>query len=469
MARGGMMRERQYLDRDVYELAKERVNHAFELFDTLGLAFSGGKDSTAVLNVALEVAHERGGKELPLRVVHFDEEAQTQDTVDYVRRVSQRDDVAFEWYCLPVAHQNACSRANPYWYPWDPDCPDKWVSDLPPEAITGAADCYTQAGIPPERQLDFFPLQPPEHRWTVPECTGWLWPANRYGQVGFMLGIRAAESLTRYRAVVRRDVENWIIPFSGSPTGARNSPVSPPTSRNVNKVYPIYDWTTTDVWVAPSKLGWDYNRTYDKMSMHGVTPEAQRVAPPWHPEAIGSLGFYPAAFPEMWARMVDRVEGVGTAYRYAKTELYGFGKRSFTKADHLTWEEFIAETLRRHGPEMRTIMARRIKEEIRNHHRVTPDPILEQVHHPDTGICWRFLYTLASRGDPMNRKIPRMYQGERRAEQRRRYEAERQRMIEAGRLDPRRRSGSIRVSDEMVAAGDTLTTPDDEHLKIGDL
>lgn len=465
----GIMRERLFLDKDVYTLALERVNHCFDIFDTIGVAFSGGKDSTAVLQLLLEVARERG-EQLPLRVIHFDEEANTQDTVDYVRRVSQMPEVNLEWYCLPTPHQNACSREHAWWYPWDPEIPEKWVADLPPEAITGNHPAYAAAGVPPERMLDFYPVNPPAARWSVAESTGWLWPADKYGSVGFMLGIRADESLTRYRAVIRKDIENYIIPYStGTGGGAHSSIIPPPSSRNVSKVYPIYDWSTEDVWVAPMQMGWDYNRTYDKMSMHGTHPTNQRVAPPWHPEGIGNLPFYPACYPELWDKMTNRVHGVNTAAKYARTELYNYGTRRHTKADHLTWEEFIKNLLERHEPSMRAKMAKRIAEEIRMHYKVTDDPILEYTHHPETGLAWRFLYTLASRGDPMNRKIAASHTympgTPRRAEQELRYKREYDQMIEDGRLDPKKRSGSIKMAELPT---DDFGVEDEAGVRMGD-
>jgi predicted phosphoadenosine phosphosulfate sulfurtransferase len=51
------------------------------------VSFSGGKDSTAVLNTALVVAKELG--RLPLDVVFFDEEAIHPPTIEYVERVRQ--------------------------------------------------------------------------------------------------------------------------------------------------------------------------------------------------------------------------------------------------------------------------------------------------------------------------------------------------------------------------------------------
>jgi predicted phosphoadenosine phosphosulfate sulfurtransferase len=227
---------RVQLDADVWTLACERTAKIFDSFDHVLVAFSGGKDSTATLQVALEVAHSdpRFERHLPLRVMHQDEEAIPFETEEYVRRIAQRDDVDLEWYCLPIRHRNACSRTTPWWWPWAPEAEDRWCRPLPPEALT---------------TLEGFPIQPPSARLTAPDMMGLFAPPSR-GNTAFLMGIRAQESLTRTRAVMSTGVGgvNYINKFDDG------------TSRgNVWKAYPIYDWTTEDMWTAPSRFGWDYN------------------------------------------------------------------------------------------------------------------------------------------------------------------------------------------------------------------
>lgn len=224
-------KRREQSDKNVYDLSLERINRVYELFDTVVVSFSGGKDSTAVLQMTLEVARERG--ELPLRVVFFDEEAIPYQTEEYVRRVANWPEIDLEWYCLPVQHRNACSRKEIYWWPYAPEAEDKWVRPLPPEAIT---------------ELEGFPLFPPEARLTIPDTDALLFDPVRDGNVALMMGIRAQESMTRQRAVTQKVKENYIVKYN-----------EVTDKGNLWRVYPIYDWRTEDVWTAPSRFGWDYN------------------------------------------------------------------------------------------------------------------------------------------------------------------------------------------------------------------
>ena len=170
---------RTYQEDNVYDAALARMHDVYDNFDHVCVSFSGGKDSTAVLNVALEVAHQRG--ELPLHVVFFDEEAISYQTERYVRRVAERDDVVLDWYCLPVLHRNACSEEDGMWWPWASEAKDLWVRPLPPEAIT---------------ELDGFPLDPPEARPSLPTAAEkLLCPHEIYGDTAMVMGIRASESL----------------------------------------------------------------------------------------------------------------------------------------------------------------------------------------------------------------------------------------------------------------------------------
>jgi len=355
---------------DVYALGLARTRRAYDLFDHVAVSFSGGKDSTVCLHLALEVARERG--RLPLEAVFFDEEAIHPETVEYMRRVGERDDVRLRWFCLPVKHRNACSRRSPWWYPWAPEDRDKWCRELPPEAIT---------------ELPGFARQP------IPECNGLLFPRST-GSVGVIVGLRASESIRRYRVVARRTADNFIAQDA--------------YAKHVQLVKPIYDWSTEDVWTAPKLFGWDYNRTYDVFQKAGMTRHQQRVCPPYGEEPIGGLYKYALCWPDLWEKMLARVPGAATAARYARTPLYAFG-------DVPSWDpngdpkQLILRALARWPADTRAQITRRINVEIRNHHRKTKDPIPAE-RPGETGVTWKYLYQLAVRGDFKGRRTPQYAQ-----------------------------------------------------------
>lgn len=364
--------QKDELERNVWDEALDRTAQAYAQFDNVWVSFSGGKDSTVVLNVALTVA-ERLGK-LPLRVVFFDEEAIPFETEDYVRRIAQDPRIELEWLCLPVQHRNGCSRESPHWWPWAPEARDLWCRPLPPEAIT---------------DLPGFPVEPPERRPTIPETTGLLCPAE-LGSVGVLMGIRAAESMTRRRAVGNRRKENWII---------HAHDLGP----NVAKVYPVYDMNTNDVWHAAASFGWDYNEYYDLLEMVGIPHGSQRCAPPYGEQPMKDLWVFKTCCPDLWTKMVDRVPGAAAAARYARTEIYSFGE-SMELPEGYTWQELIRQRLLAvDDMSVRTYTGRRIQGFIRQHYKLTSEPLVSAMH-PTTGLSWEWLYMLADRGDLKNRE-----------------------------------------------------------------
>ena len=89
------VRKKEYQSENVYNATLKRIHYIYDRFDKVVVSFSGGKDSTAVLNTALAVARERG--KLPLEVVFFDEEAIHPPTIGYVHRVAANKEIDLKW------------------------------------------------------------------------------------------------------------------------------------------------------------------------------------------------------------------------------------------------------------------------------------------------------------------------------------------------------------------------------------
>lgn len=375
-----MARKRE-VQEDVWTLAVERSVRAFELFDQCVVFFSGGKDSTATLQVALHAA-ELAGK-LPLEVHFIDEEAIPLQTEEYVRRVAQDPRIDLKWWCVPVKHRNACSRREPFWWTWAPESKDLWVRPMPPEGLT--AEDY------PAPQL--FLCDPMDRIDTV-EMNSALFPPDRYGNVGMFFGIRAGESLNRFRMVAQTAREyNYITQF-------KEERLKP---KNLWKVYPVYDWTEHDVWTAPKLWGWDYNEAYDVMDKAGLTAQQQRCSPAYGEEPLERLWTYAVCFPEIWDRMTQRVPGAATAGRYARTMLYSYKSRIPKPAD-MSWEDYIKRIVQKWEQPHRTQVAKRVKIILDLHYKKTSDPLVENAPHPETGMSWSFVVMVAERGDFKFRK-----------------------------------------------------------------
>ena len=356
-----MIRKKKHIEENVWEKALERTRRVFDDFEEVFVLFSGGKDSTAVLNVALQVAEEKG--RLPLRVVFYDEEAIHPPTVEYVERIMKDPRVDLEWYCLPVAHRNACSNEQPYWYCWNEEEKDKWVRPMPEWGIKDHPRFKKGMSIP-EFSPKLAPMSGPR------TCA--------------MMGIRSNESMTRYRLIAMKKNDHFLTKRD------RGS--------NFYRAYPIYDWHADDVWTATKKFGWDYNRTYDVFNQTRAHKkfETQRVCPPFGEEPLRGLWIYAECFPEMWHKMLGRVEGVGTAWRYANTDLYS---KADDKPTSLTYRQYLDVILDTYGPSDKRQVKINLNAYVTHHSNKTPDPIPEDDNHPYTGVSWRFMCKMAIRGD----------------------------------------------------------------------
>jgi predicted phosphoadenosine phosphosulfate sulfurtransferase len=118
-----------------------------------------------------------------------------------------------------------------------------------------------------------------------------------------------------------------------------------------------------------------------------------------------SLYTFQQAWPHLWDKMVDRVEGAKAAARYSRTELYSFGKKP--KRNKLFYPlpmDFIVYLVKKHPEREQKKIAKSIKWLVSLHNKQTKNkPIPESELDPRTGISWELLYMIALRGDLKDR------------------------------------------------------------------
>lgn len=309
---------KKYLEINVYDALQERLKFVFENFDNIYVSFSGGKDSGLLLNMVLDYKR-RHGIDRKIGVFHQDFEAQYQFTTEYVTRMFQNnmDDIEPYWVCLPMGSRCAVSNYQIYWYPWEKKMEKCWVRPMP-----------TYPYIINEKNNPFEFYQDKMMQEDLYAEFG-LWYAKHHpGKTICLLGIRADESLNRYRAYAnaRKDIlrgKQWTTKMAD----------------NFYNAYPIYDWDAKDIWVANAKCDFDYNNIYDLFYKAGLSVSQMRVASPYHESAKDSLNLYRILEPVTWAKVVGRVNGANFAAIYGHTRALGVGRIELPEGH--TWRSYV--------------------------------------------------------------------------------------------------------------------------------
>lgn len=398
---GSQVGEKDFQEKNVFDATLDRMRDIFKRADNVTLGFSGGKDSTVCLHMALTVAREMN--RLPLEVHFFDEEVVSPETEDYVRRVSKMEGVDLKWWCVPIQHRNGCSRSEPYWYPWDEKKKDKWCRPLPEEALT-------------LKDMPGFLLTYNPYTHTTLPTINHLIAKPSQGMNVHLMGLRSDESIRRYQSVARSTKDNFYstyfmpqfkedgsIKMIQSANGRTGMTMKPCPWIQLSS--PIYDWSDKDVWRIVNKFGLDYNRTYDRYRLLGIAPARQRVAPPYGEQPMQSLYTFKEVWPELWDKVGERVEGAKAAAMYSRTELYSYGKKpKRNKAIYPMPMDFIIYLVKKHPRREQKKIVQSIKWLISLHAKQTKNkPIPEDEYDPRTGVSWSLLYMIALRGDLKDR------------------------------------------------------------------
>lgn len=308
---------REYMEENVYEALQKRLQYIFQEFDNIYLSFSGGKDSGLLLNLVLDFQQKYYPEKI-IGVFHQDFEAQYTVTTEYIERTFERikDKVEPYWVCLPMATRTALSNYEMYWYPWDDTKQDSWVRSMPDKEYV--------------IHLSNNPISTYKYKMHQEDLAKqfgrWYRISHGNKKTVCLLGLRAEESLQRYSGFLNKKYgyngECWI-------------------SKQFKDVWcasPLYDWSINDVWHANYLFNYDYNHLYDLYYKAGLTVSQMRVASPFNDYSKDSLNLYRVIDPEIWVKLVGRVQGANFACIYGKTKAMGY--RNVTLPEGHTWESY---------------------------------------------------------------------------------------------------------------------------------
>ena len=302
-----------YNNKTVLEASKDRISSIFDHFEKIYISFSGGKDSSVMTHLVLDEAKKRNKK---VGFLIIDLEAQYNDTIHHINHMIEmyKDYIDLHWICAELLLRNAVSNYQPRWVCWDEAKKDVWVREKPKLA----SDLSQYDFYIPKMEFEEFMVLFGE------------WYSKGDNTAAF-IGIRADESLHRYRAITSRKdglmFNNWKW-----------------TTKVANKlynIYPIYDWRTEDIWVFHGKFKeLPHNKVYDKMTMAGVKLSQQRLCQPYGDDQRRGLWLYHILEPTTWYALVNRVNGVNSGALYIQENGNMTGYNKIHKPEGHTWQTF---------------------------------------------------------------------------------------------------------------------------------
>lgn len=298
---------------DVYSASKQRISWTFDNFEKVYLSFSGGKDSTTMLHIAIDECKKRNTR---MGLLLVDLEGQYKLTIEHIEAMldEYKEYLDIYWVCLPIHLRNAVSVYEPFWKCWDKEAKDEWIRDLP------------KLGISDEMFFPFF-KDGMEFEEFVPEFGEWYSEGKK---TACLVGIRSDESLNRYRTITSKTKER----LDGKCYTTK-------VTESVYNVYPIYDWTTEDIWVYHAKFPERrYNKLYDMMHKAGLSIHQQRICQPYGDDQRRGLWLFHLIEPETWAKVVARVNGANSGALYINESGSITGYNNIKKPDGHTWESF---------------------------------------------------------------------------------------------------------------------------------
>jgi predicted phosphoadenosine phosphosulfate sulfurtransferase len=301
---------------NVFEAALKRIDFVFKEFDNVYVSFSGGKDSGVLLNLCLYYMKEHKLNK-KLRVFHIDYECQYSMTTDYVQKVFKENSNLLEIYhcCVPFKVTTCTSMYQSYWRPWEEGKKDIWVREMPKNTLQYKDFPFFKSNLWDYDFQELFGM--------------WLHEKVKAKNTCCLVGIRTQESLNRWRAIYSdRNYKNY-----------NNIQWTKKYDNGIVNAYPIFDWQTQDIWVANAKMNWSYNKLYDLYYMAGLDIGQMRVASPFISEGQETLRLYKAIEPDLWGRMIGRVNGVNFTSIYGGTTTMGWKNIKLPKGH--TWESFM--------------------------------------------------------------------------------------------------------------------------------
>lgn len=328
-----------YNHKDVLTAARERIEYIFDTFENIIVSISGGKDSTVLAYLSLKEANKRNRK---IGVFFMDEEVVYESTInqiEYLMNLFPENTIKL-WLQVEFNLTNSVSYKESQLKCWEKGKSKIWMRSKKSDSIQHKPwDKEKETVRDKNKGFGFYDV--------IDNFQ------NNRENTAFLIGLRATESMNRWRAVAKN-------PFNNVYWGTKN--------KNGNgSFYPIYDWNFHDVWkfIYDEKL--KYSKIYDYMYKKGMGIQEIRVSSLIHEKSFKALVELPEFEPKTYDKLLKRISGIQIGNLYGK-DAKMLRNRKLPK-NYETWSQYRDFLLKTYPDESKKrIFEKRFSKHLKNNY-----------------------------------------------------------------------------------------------------
>lgn len=312
------MLKQVYIPKTVDIAAKERISYIFDEFENIIVSISGGKDSTVLCWLALQEARKRNRK---IGIFFLDEEVVYQSTIDQVTWLMNLypENTIRYWLQFPFKLTNATSFSEGQLICWEPKKSKLWMRKKVSYSIQHCPFDKNDMTIRDKNKgFGFYDVL---ENWE-----------RIHQNTAFLVGLRATESMNRFRAVAKNPGYKdcfWCTKINGGSAS----------------FYPLYDWNFHDIWKFIYDNNIRYSKIYDYQYKKGMHQQEIRVSSLIHEKSFKSLVELPEFEPKTYDKLLKRVKGIQVGNLYGKdTKLLRCQKLPKNYKNWKQYRDFLLDT-----------------------------------------------------------------------------------------------------------------------------
>lgn len=285
-----MSAKKYNLKKNVVEAARERISYIFDEFEDIIVSISGGKDSTVLCHLVLQEARRRKRK---IGLFYLDEEVVYESTikqVDYLMNLEPEYTMRY-WLQIEFNLTNSVDLVDGQLHCWESKERPNWMHKRSSKNVLNRTWTHETIIGDKNKGFGFYDVL-----------------ANfemGFRNTAFLVGLRADESLNRYRTMIKHPGYKGVNWSTNKKYGNY-------------AFYPIYDWAFSDVWKYIGDNQLKYHKYYDFCFLKGVPTHAMRVSSLVHEKSFKSIQDLPEFEPKTYEKLLKRTKGISFAQETAK-------------------------------------------------------------------------------------------------------------------------------------------------------